>query len=102
MSSSGLAVGAGLIACRRVGSWASSASESLAWRRARLTVASSSVRERSMMVRTGGVTGMRLKNSRSMCFERCTRIRGCLWAVGAVTSIGRPSQRSQSRSTHAA
>ena len=86
----------------RRGSWASSRSVNFAWRSARLTVASSSVRARSMMVRSFGVTGMPFDADSLDALERCVLMPGGCRFVGAVTSIGRPSQRSRSWSAAAA
>ncbi len=79
-----------------LGSCSSSLAENFAWRSARLTVFSSAVFERSMTVRSFGVTGMPLTTTRSIVFGRWRLIRGWERFVGAETSNGRPSQFTRS------
>ena len=63
------------------------------WLRASLTALRSglygSIEERSISVRSGGVTGMPLWNVRSMFWLRWVRMPSCLRSVGAVTSGSR-------------
>ena len=56
---------------------------------ARRSVAYGSIEERSISVRSGGVTGMPLWNVRSMHWLRCTRIPSRVLSAGTVTSGSR-------------